>query len=118
MIKDLVKKSLHGIGYYNVRRRFRSSNAKRLLILMYHHLFDDNSQTDNSGLWSGQTNRSQFEAHMQAIGRRFRVVSVESAADEIRYDGCLREDSIAITFDDGYASVYEIAFWMRFCKTR
>ncbi len=77
---------------------------------MYHHLCDDNSHTENSGLWSGQTNCSQFEAHMRAIGRRFRVISVESAADEIRYDGCLREDSIAVTFDDGYASVYEIAF--------
>lgn len=109
-IKDLVKRVFSRSGYYKLHSYLRTRTDKKLLILMYHDLVDD---------WQGDTDamplrenicRTEFAAHLEVLHTDFRVISVEQAVDEIKNNGGLKENSVAITFDDGYASVYHIAF--------
>jgi peptidoglycan/xylan/chitin deacetylase (PgdA/CDA1 family) len=106
--KDIVKKGLYYSGYYSLRAANRKPERNRLLILMYHDLSEDYVDAND---WISCLNprRSEFAAHLKCIQRRFRVMSVEEAVDEIQQSGLLKHPSVAITFDDGYASVYHIA---------
>ncbi len=93
-VKDLAKRLLYYSGYYPTKRRIRGPRGKRLLILMYHE----------------SATRAVFAAHLSEIRRRYRLVSLRQAISEIQAEGALRQDSVAITFDDGYPSVYTIAY--------
>jgi len=77
---------------------------------MYHDLIEDEGATDRTEFWGGKPTRSQFAAHLKALTGFCRVISMEEAINEITKHGELVEDSAAITFDDGYASAYTIAF--------
>ena len=107
-LKDLVKNALYFGGYYRLRYSVKTSSEKRLLILMYHDLVKNDSVIGNSGF--GKLTDSEFENHLTAIKDACRVVSVEEGIAEIKHGGGLKENSVALTFDDGFANVYEIAF--------
>jgi peptidoglycan/xylan/chitin deacetylase (PgdA/CDA1 family) len=109
-VKNLIKKLFFLSGYYKLHRRLRSAADKRLIIIMYHDLIEDQEAGGHAKFWGDKPTRSQFASHLQASTKFYRVISVEDAVDEISRDGQLAEDSVAITFDDGYASVYTIAF--------
>jgi peptidoglycan/xylan/chitin deacetylase (PgdA/CDA1 family) len=108
-MKNLIRKLLYISRFHELRRRLHSTD-KWLIIMMYHDLIEDIQAGDRTDFWGGKPTRSQFAAHLKALTRFCRVVSVEDAVDEITRHGELAEDSAAITFDDGYASVYRIAF--------
>lgn len=109
-LKDLIKISLYYMGGYHAYSSWQKPMGKRLLVIMYHDLVEDSDAGTGVLLKRDRPTRSQFVAHLKAIKRSYRVVSLEDAIREIREEGNLKEDSVAITFDDGYASVYEIAF--------
>ena len=73
-------------------------------ILMYHHLCETevNNYTVTPRL---------FAEHMQALyDAGFNTVSLRQLVDFVDYGIPLPENPIAITFDDGYLSVYKYAF--------
>jgi len=109
VIKDIFKKALYYGGYYKLYTYLRSPADHRLMILMYHDLIEDNAQLAD---WrqNGKPSRTQFEAHARYLKKHYRVLSVEQAMEEIRHKGKLEEKTAAITFDDGFSSVYEIAY--------
>jgi peptidoglycan/xylan/chitin deacetylase (PgdA/CDA1 family) len=109
LLKVLTKKVLYHSGYYNLRAAISKPERNRLLILMYHDLAEDNVDANDWSSWR-KPRRSHFAAHMESIRRRYRVISVEEAVDEMQRSGQLAHPSVAITFDDGYASVYHVAF--------
>ncbi len=109
-LKNVIKKGLFYGGFYRLYRYLNASGGNRLLILMYHNMIEDKTAQTNEGVRIRKLNRSQFAAHMSVLQKYYRVVSIEQAIDEITEEGNLRRDSVAITFDDGYASVYHIAF--------
>ncbi len=109
-MKDLIKISLYYLGGYHAYCSWQKPKGKRLLIIMYHDLAADSEPGSGARLKRDRPTRGQFVAHLKAIRRSYRVVSLEEAIRELREEGSLKEDSVAITFDDGYASVYEIAF--------
>lgn len=108
--KNLVKKILFYGGYYHLRGSLERREEKRLLILMYHDLTEDHETVSGSSVCRERPTRSQFKAHLKSLKDVCRVVSLEQAVDELKSEGDLKEDSAAITFDDGYASVYTVAF--------
>ena len=77
---------------------------------MYHDFTGGSDDSGNLPAGYGKLTKGQFEAHLKSIKNNFRPISVEEAIKEIRYGGGLKENSVAITFDDGYLPVYEIAF--------
>ncbi len=110
LVKNLLKKSLSGLGYYRLLRKLKKPDSQRLLILMYHDL-EDGSAPDSAGsILRSRPDRTQFEAHLRTIHDCGKAIAVDEAVDTINEMGELREDSIAITFDDGYESVYHVAY--------
>ncbi|UCG51790.1 MAG: polysaccharide deacetylase family protein [Candidatus Latescibacterota bacterium] len=108
--KTIAKHVLYISGFYRLCRRRASSAKKRLLILMYHDVLEDEDADTGQLIDDESPTRSQFDAHLREIVRNYRVVSVGQAVDEIQSENGLETDSVAVTFDDGYASVYSIAY--------
>ncbi len=109
-VKDLVRKSLSGLGYYRFYRRLKRSRSRKLLILMYHDLEGGSAADSTASLLRSKPDKAQFEAHLKAVRTCGEITTVEEAVDCIKKTGKLQDDSIAITFDDGYRAVYDIAY--------
>jgi peptidoglycan/xylan/chitin deacetylase (PgdA/CDA1 family) len=77
---------------------------------MYHDFIDSDGGFAVEQTEYGKLTKAEFEAHLIAIKNSCRAITVEEAIGEIKYSGGLRENSVAITLDDGYASAYNIAF--------
>lgn len=78
--------------------------SAELPVLMYHHL-DENPANDMTV--SPETFRSQMRA-LKAAG--FTAVTLQEIADYVNAGAALPDKPVLITFDDGYASVYESAY--------
>jgi len=108
-VKNIVKKILYYGGYYHLLFRLKKPSHNRLLILMFHDLVEDRIHQSD---WTqrGKPNRSQFTAQIKYLVKHYHVVTVEEAVEELGRTGIFPERAVAITFDDGYASTYSIAF--------
>ena len=73
------------------------------VILIYHHVADDTPA-------STSVTPERFAAHLDYLGDNdFNVMPLMDLLDAIRDEKPLPENSVAITFDDAYRSVYTIA---------
>ncbi len=108
-IKEAVKKALYYGGYYRLYARCQAPAENRLLVIMYHDLVEDDIAATDWSRW-GKPTRSQFVAQVEFLQRHYRVLTVEQAVEEIKSAGRLARPTAAITFDDGYDSVYHIAW--------
>jgi peptidoglycan/xylan/chitin deacetylase (PgdA/CDA1 family) len=77
---------------------------------MYHDLAPDAEMGSLSSTVRERLAASHFEAHLIAVRKAARVMTVADAVDEILRTGGLHEDTISITFDDGYRAVHDIAY--------
>jgi peptidoglycan/xylan/chitin deacetylase (PgdA/CDA1 family) len=107
-MREAAKKMLSVLGYYRLLRRTRPGSV--LLILMYHDLSTGEESGSVGSVLRDRISHAQFEAHLSAVRRTCRVLSVEQAIGEMRSEGRLLEDTVSVTFDDGYGSVYDIAY--------
>jgi len=72
-------------------------------ILVYHHVADDTPS-------STSVTPQQFSAHLDyLVENDYRVLPVEQILEHLAERRPLPENSIAVTFDDAYLSVYKIA---------
>ena len=78
--------------------------TEELIILQYHFVSD-------AGPDSTSVSPERFEAHLRIIEEEgLAVVDLPSALDALSEQDALPERAVAITFDDGYVSVYRHAF--------
>ncbi|MEE4245749.1 MAG: polysaccharide deacetylase family protein [Kangiellaceae bacterium] len=76
---------------------------QQLTILMYHHI-------SNATPKSTSTSPKQFRAHLSYLKRAgYKVMPLHYALERLYGFGYLPNKAVAITFDDGYSSVYENA---------
>jgi peptidoglycan/xylan/chitin deacetylase (PgdA/CDA1 family) len=108
-LKDLAKTSLYALGYYHARRALRAPEEARLLVLMYHDILDGARAADPQELDDESPSDREFEAHLRVITKHYRVLPLRQAVERL-HRGDLKNDSVALTFDDGYDSVYSVAF--------
>ena len=93
-----------GFGFSGFTSFARHLNRRRLMILAYHGLHDGGADSfDNfDGL---ELDVSRFERQMEYLSGRSHVIPL---------GGCLSETDelyrVVVTFDDAYASVYDLAF--------
>lgn len=81
-----------------------SNNIHYASILQYHHV-----NTSTPAVTS--ISPEQFEAHLELIqSEGFQVISLELVIDMIKLGAPFHKKTIAITFDDNYASIYHNAF--------
>lgn len=107
MVGRVLTASLYALGlglYYlgvaSLVRRFGRKNPK---ILLYHDCAP--TETVYTAELHCTTSPDTFRAHIDYLKKHYKFVDVETIAEGRAPDG-----AIAITFDDGYSSVYEHAF--------
>ncbi|MDF9392723.1 MULTISPECIES: polysaccharide deacetylase family protein [Methylococcus] len=101
MLKRILASGLTLAGVNAIARQI---NRKGVTVLMYHGVMED-SVVLAEGDWL-QVRASEFRSQMQHLSQYYRVVPLERAWEE-EDDGRPR---VALTFDDGYANNYRVAF--------
>lgn len=80
-----------------------SETSADAVVLMYHHVGED-------GQPSTRVTEDQFEAHLERIeAEGHEVVPLAAVVDALTTGADLPDKAVAITFDDGYRSVGEVA---------
>lgn len=78
----------------------QAQTTGQLIILQYHHI-------DETTPYSTSTRPEDFISHLKLIEEmQLPVVDLKTALDELYSQGHLKQTSVAITFDDGFRSVY------------
>ena len=72
--------------------------ATNLVILQYHHVAKDTPQ-------STSVTPAEFAQHMAHLAENHKVIALESAIQAIKIKKALPENSVAITFDDGFTNI-------------
>lgn len=84
-----------------------SGRKRRPLIIGYHRVLEDLAATPTATLPGMVVSRKTLEKQLDWIGQRYRFVSLDELGPALAAgDGHVA----AVTFDDGYADVYENAF--------
>ncbi len=98
VVKSIARKTIvplaYKFGYYH--RLLHREGKSRAIILMYHNITTH---------W-----RNRFEEQMRFLQDYMYPISLNELVDSLRGKGQFPPQAIAITFDDGYESVYNIAF--------
>ena len=80
----------------------------RPLVLGYHRVVEDFAASVESAIPANLTSIRMLEQQLDWVGRRFRFVTLDELGERVeRRDA---EPVAAVTFDDGYRDVYEVAF--------
>ncbi|HQU30677.1 MAG: polysaccharide deacetylase family protein [Planctomycetia bacterium] len=74
------------------------------VVLTYHRVNDNNNSPDIT------VSQKNFDSQIAYLIRNFNIVSIDKILDECRYRTQLEDDTIAITFDDGYKDNYTHAY--------
>ena len=83
-----------------------SMAAQSAVILLYHHVAEDTPP-------STSISPANFDAHLAYLrDNDFNVIALDRMIDSLRSGQSLPEKSIVITFDDGYSSIFDVAFPM------
>lgn len=79
-------------------------NRSQLVILLYHHIDEDTPRATS-------TSPQEFADHLAYLKKHsFNVMPLKQALDDLFAGHSLPEKSVAITFDDGYRSIYQTAW--------
>src|SRR5579884_1316949 len=107
MVGRVLTASLHYFGvalfYLGAGPLIRRLGRKNPKILLYHDCADHES--GYTAELECTTGAERFREHMAYLNRHYRFVDVETIASR-----GAPERSVAVTFDDGYSSVYQNAF--------
>lgn len=100
-----LRSMVHHCGVSTALRFHRRIIRKqpRLFILMYHKV-----APDAFPYFGGAVSPEAFEHQIQMLVRNFNVIAIEDLENINSYTGT--RDTVVITFDDGYQSVYQWAF--------
>jgi peptidoglycan/xylan/chitin deacetylase (PgdA/CDA1 family) len=81
----------------------------RPLVLGYHRLVEDFEAAAKLEMPSMLISTAMFERHLDFIGRHFKFVSLDEVGEAARERRPFSQPVAAVTFDDGYEDVYELA---------
>ena len=84
-------------------------HSYRPLVIGYHRIVEDFDAESKSEMPSMLTSIEMFKQHLDCLGRSFRFVSLDDIGERLLNGQPFEEPVAAITFDDGYRDVYELA---------
>ena len=87
----------------------RSGSGYRPLVLGYHRVVEDFEATARTEMGSMLISTKMFEQHLDCIGRHFRFVDLDAIGEAAQSGRPFDTPVAAVTFDDGYRDVYELA---------
>lgn len=103
------KKVLYRLGYYHLLHFLNKSDGNSLLILMYHALVED-SLKNFDWIQRRKVSGSEFRSQVLFLSKHYQVVTLDAAIDCLLNSEPFCRPTVALTFDDGDESVYEIAW--------
>jgi peptidoglycan/xylan/chitin deacetylase (PgdA/CDA1 family) len=107
IVKSAVASAIARAHDHGLAPSFR--DGYRPLIVGYHRIVDDYGAEAQVEMPSMLTSRAMFERHLDCIGRSFTFVSLDEIGDRLVNRIPFDRPVAAITFDDGYQDVYEVA---------
>jgi peptidoglycan/xylan/chitin deacetylase (PgdA/CDA1 family) len=81
----------------------------RPLVVGYHRIVKDFAAEAKAEMPSMLTSLDMFEQHVECLGTHFRFMSLDDIGRQLSEGEPFDEPVAAITFDDGYRDVYELA---------
>ena len=105
-VKTAVASALakaHDRGLAGRRRAYRP------LVIGYHRIVEDFEAESKNEMPSMLTSVDMFKRHLECLGQSFRFVTLDEIGDRLLNGLPFHEPVAAITFDDGYRDVYELA---------
>lgn len=107
MFRRLIKISLSGLLYYSgiiyLIRKFSKNNG--ITILAFHKISND------TPIYLGlNTSVSSFESQMRYLKRYYNLISLKKATQLIQNGERILDNTVVVTFDDGYKNNYTNAF--------
>jgi len=79
------------------------------LVVGYHRIVEDFKAEAQVEMPSMLTSLAMFEQHLDCLGQHFRFMSLDDIGDRLLNGSPFDEPVAAVTFDDGYRDVYELA---------
>jgi len=104
--RSIKAAALVGSGLASFARTRRSAEAT---ILTFHGLSED---TSDRGIldWSLHLPVEVFRSTCSMLAKEYHVISLVDLVEARSLGTCLPDNAVVITFDDGYASNYELAY--------
>lgn len=103
-IRHIVFKMMYYSGLVQLKRRYRP--RQRLAILGYHQLVIPDFLQATMG-W--RMTPEQFRNQMEYLARNYRIIDAKELEGAVRGHWPLPKNALAITFDDGYRDVHDVA---------
>ena len=92
------------LGCFFVYGSHGGTSVNQAVLLQYHHVSSDTPSITS-------VTPEQFEAHLDLItSLNLQVLSLDTIISQIKSGKGFAKDTVAITFDDGYLSIYEHAY--------
>jgi peptidoglycan/xylan/chitin deacetylase (PgdA/CDA1 family) len=91
---------------FQIHHLFRYINRKKILVLAYHGV--TNAKLSPS-LW-GQLEYGRFKEQLDYIRRFHKVIPIGHVTEYLSGNGDIPDNSVVITFDDGYRNNYQLAY--------
>lgn len=113
MIRGLLKTGIaHGLHLSGARlgRRGARGAADGPLVIGYHRVVEDFDRSAGRAIPAMLVSRAMLARQLDWIERRYRFVTLDELTDELRNGRRPGRRAAAITFDDGFRDVYELAF--------
>lgn len=108
-IKAGISAALYGTGAD--RAIGRLAGIRNIpLVICYHRVVEDVAASARSSDAPMLISRRMLERHLDWVGLRFRLVSLEELGSRLESQGTFDQPVAAVTFDDGYSDVYSYAF--------
>ena len=106
-MRQAAAAALHYTGVLGAYRR--ALHRRRGLILTYHRVIDDRMATAalDPGMY---VTKSTFERHLQVLRRTYHLVTIDQMGRWLAGQELADRPPCALTFDDGWADNYEVAF--------
>src|SRR5262245_38851956 len=79
-------------------------------IVGYHRVVENFEESSKRTIPSMLISMATFERHVDWLAKRFQIVSIDEIGSHLQSGRRFRRPTAAITFDDGYADVYQYGF--------
>jgi peptidoglycan/xylan/chitin deacetylase (PgdA/CDA1 family) len=108
MLRSLTQGLIAVVIYYSgLIKILRFLGRAYVKILVFHSIDDVESDfIRGSNVW---TSKVRFAKHLRYITKRYRVISLQEFITSLQC-GKITKNSVVITFDDGFADNYHVAF--------
>jgi peptidoglycan/xylan/chitin deacetylase (PgdA/CDA1 family) len=108
-IKSAVALALDMAGTERIVNAISPKHSSSLVV-GYHQVVKTCRNDWRSGIRAMQTSSAMLEKHLDWIGQRYKIVSVDELGNQLKRGDNPAKPLAAITFDDGYRDVYLNAF--------